>query len=130
MERIPSVMLTHAKEHPVLRDAGAWHPSEVRFSLTHRGAAVVMLRLTSSGGSIRLRFDGVTDFALQSCFREATAPDGRIGVRILDVSHLQWEGITVRVDSTCGGLSFWAGEVRVDGEETSSRRRSRRPGPS
>lgn len=128
MERIPSVMLTHAKEHPVLPNAGDWHPSEVRFSLTSRNAAVVMLRLTSAGASIRLRFDGVTEFALQSCFRDATAPDGRVGVRILDVSHLQWEGVTVRVDSSCGGLSFWAGEVRVDGEGKSSRRRASRHG--
>ena len=126
MERIPSVMLTHAKEHPVLHDAGAWQPSDVRYTLTSRGAAVVILRLTSAEAAIRLRFEGVTEFAVQSCFRDATAPGGRVGVRILDVSHLQWEGVTVRVETSCGGLSFWAGEVRVEGVGTPARRRGTR----
>jgi len=128
VERTPSVILTHAKEHPVLRHATVWRLTEVRYSLTRRRTAIVVLGLRSADEVIRLRFEGVEEFSVESGFRDATVPGDWVGVRILDVSHLQWDGVTVRVDSTCGGLGFWARSVRIAAGVPVSPRRPRRRG--
>lgn len=55
------------------------------------------------------RFDGVVDLSI------AQAVSGS-SVRILDVTHLKWRGIDVRVESVCGSLGFWAEAVTIAGE--------------
>jgi len=126
VERAPSVTLIHAKDHPVLRDAVAWQLTEVRYALPRRGDARVVLGVCRTGESLQLRFDGVDDFAVTSGFPEAPTSGDRVGVRILDVTHLQWNGVTVRVESTRGGLSFWARSVRIaEGLPAAPRRRLR-----
>lgn len=120
-------MLIHAKDHPVLQDAVAWHLTEVRYALPRRGDARVVLGLHRSEESLQLRFEGVDDFSVTSGFPESPASDDQVRVRILDVTHLQWDGVTVRVESSCGGLAFWAGSVRMtEGVPVGQRRRSRR----
>ena len=127
MERTAGVTLIHAKDHPVLRDAVAWQLTEIRYSMSRRGDARVDLAVCRDGESLHLRFEGVDEFVVTSGFPGATAPADRVGVRILDVTHLQWEGVSVRVESSCGGLSFWAGAVRIgDGVPAGRRRRPRR----
>ena len=126
MERTSGVMLIHAKDHPVLRDAIAWHVTEVRYALSRRGNARVVLSLHRAEESLQLRFEGVDEFSVVSGFPDAPNCGERVGVRILDVTHLQWDGVTVRVESSCGGLSFWARSVQIAAGLT-PRRRARRP---
>ena len=127
MERASSVTLIHAKDHPVLRDAVAWQLTEMRYSMSRRGDARVVLGVCRDGESLQVRFEGVDEFFVTSGFPAATLSDDRVGVRILDVTHLQWDGVSVRVESTCGGLSFWAGSVRItEGVPMGQRRRPRR----
>lgn len=109
----------------MLRDAIAWHVADVRYALLRRGDARVVLRLRRGEESLQLRFDGVDDFAVSSGLPESPASGDRVSVRILDVTHLQWDGVTVRVESSCGGLSFWARSVRI-AEGPIARRRSAR----
>jgi hypothetical protein len=127
VERAPGVTLIHAKDHPVLRDAVAWQLTEVRYALPRRGDARVVLGVSRSGESLQLRFEGVDEFSVTAGFPDAPASGDRVGVRILDVTHLQWEGVTVRVESSCGGLSFWARSVRIAEGLSAPRRRARRP---
>ena len=127
MERASGVTLTHAKDHPVLRDAVAWQLTEVRYALPRRGDARVVLGVCRADESLQLRFEGVDDFAVTSGFPNAPPCGNRVGVRILDVTHLQWNGVTVRVESSCGGLSFWARSVRIAEGLSAPRRRARRP---
>ena len=127
MERAPGVTLIHAKDHPVLRDAVAWQLTEVRYALPRRGNARVVVGLHRADESLQLRFEGVDDFAVTSGFPNAPPSGDRVGVRILDVTHLQWNGVTVRVESSCGGLSFWARSVRIAEGLSAPRRRVRRP---
>jgi hypothetical protein len=127
VERAPGVTLIHAKDHPVLRDAVAWQLTEVRYALPRRGDARVVLGVSRSGESLQLRFEGVDEFSVTAGFPDAPASGDRVGVRILDVTHLQWEGVTVRVESSCGGLSFWARYVRIAEGLSAPRRRARRP---
>ena len=126
MERASSVMLIHAKDHPVLRDAIAWHVAEVRYALPQRGDAKVVLGLRRGDESLQLRFEGVDEFSVTSEFRDPPTSGGRVGVRILDVTHLQWNGVTVRVESACGGLSFWARSVRIGEGVAATKRRAHR----
>ncbi|MEI8370272.1 MAG: hypothetical protein WCJ31_17720 [Planctomycetia bacterium] len=127
MERAPGVTLIHAKDHPVLRDAVAWQLTEVRYALPRRGDARVVLGVCRADESLQLRFEGVDEFSVTSGFPNAPASGDRVGVRILDVTHLQWNGVTVRVESSCGGLSFWARSVRIAEGLSAPRRRVRRP---
>ena len=120
-------MLIHAKDHPVLRDAVAWHVTEVRYALSRRGNARVVLGLHRADASLQLRFEGVDEFSVVSGFPDAPNCGERVGVRILDVTHLQWEGVTVRVESSCGGLSFWARSVQIAEGLPAPRRKARRP---
>lgn len=126
MERASSVMLIHAKDHPVLRDAVAWHVTEVRYALPQRSNARVILGLRRADEALQLRFEDVDEFSVTSGFRDPPTSGDRVGVRILDVTHLQWEGVTVRVESACGGLSFWARSVRIGEGVAATKRRSRR----
>jgi hypothetical protein len=119
-------MLIHAKDHPVLRDAIAWHVTEVRYALSRRGNARVVLGLRRGEESLHLRFEGVDDFSVVSGFPDAPNCGEPVGVRILDVTHLQWACVTVRVESSCGGLSFWARSVQI-AEGLSAPRKARRP---
>ncbi len=119
-------MLIHAKDHPVLRDAVAWLVKELRYTIPQRGDARVVLGLRRADESLQLRFEGVDEFTVMSGFPDASNSGERVGVRILDVTHLQWDGVTVRVDSACGGLSFWARSVRIaEGLPAAPRRRLR-----
>ena len=120
-------MLIHAKDHPVLRDAIAWHVTEVRYALPRRGDARVVLGLRRGDESLQLRFEGVDEFSVVSGFPESRASDLQVRVRILDVTHLQWACVTVRVESSCGGLSFWARSVQIVEGLSAPRRRARRP---
>lgn len=120
-------MLIHAKDHPVLRDAIDWLVKELRYTLPQRGDARVVLGLHRAEESLLLRFEGVDEFSVMSGFPDAPNSGDRVGVRILDVTHLQWNGVTVRVESSCGGLSFWARSVRIAEGLAAPRRRARRP---
>ncbi len=119
-------MLIHAKDHPVLRDAVAWHLTEVRYALPRRGDARVVLGIHRGEESLQLRFEGVDDFSVTSGFPESPASDDQVRVRILDVTHLQWDGVTVRVESSCGGLAFWARSVRIGEGLSATKRRAHR----
>ena len=119
-------MLIHAKDHPVLRDAVAWLVKELRYTIPPRGDARVILSLRRADESLQLRFEGVDEFSVVSGFPESQACDRQVRVRILDVTHLQWACVTVRVESSCGGLSFWARSVQI-AEGLTPRRRARRP---
>jgi hypothetical protein len=119
-------MLIHAKDHPVLRDAVAWNLTEARYALPRCGDARVVLGLHRGEESLQLRFEGVDEFSVVSGFPESRASDLQVMVRILDVTHLQWNGVTVRVESSCGGLSFWARSVRIAEGLSAPRRRARR----
>ena len=110
----------------MLRDAVAWQLTEVRYALPRRGDARVVVGVCRSGESLQLRFEGVDEFAVTSGFPDAPTLGDRVGVRILDVTHLQWEGVTVRVESSCGGLSFWARSVRIAAGQPLAPRRRRR----
>jgi hypothetical protein len=120
-------MLIHAKDHPVLRDAVAWLVKELRYTIPPRGDARVILSLRRADESLQLRFEGVDEFSVVSGFPESQACDRQVRVRILDVTHLQWDGVTVRVESSCGGLSFWARSVQIAAGLSAPRRRARRP---
>ena len=112
----------------MLRDAVAWHVTEVRYALPRRGDARVVLGLHRAEESLLLRFEGVDEFSVMAGFPESPASEDQVRVRILDVTHLQWHGVTVRVESSCGGLSFWARSVRIaEGLSAAPRRRARRP---
>lgn len=124
MERASSVMLIHAKDHPLLRDAVAWLVKELRYTIPQQGDARVVLALWRGDESLQLRFEGVDEFSVVSGFPESRACDRQVRVRILDVTHLQWDGVTVRVESSCGGLSFWARSVQI-AEGLTPRRRAR-----
>lgn len=126
MERASSVMLIHAKDHPVLRDAVAWLVKELRYTILQQGDARVVLSLCRADESLQLRFEGVDEFAVVSGFPESRACDRQVRVRILDVTHLQWACVTVRVESSCGGLSFWARSVQIAAGLSAPRRRARR----
>ena len=127
MERLSSVTLIHAKDHPVLRDSVTWRLSQLRYSLSPRGETRVVLGLCREGEATRLRFDGVDEFFVASDFPGARVSGSPVRVKILDVAHLQWEGVSIRVESECGGLSFWAWSVQItEGMPAASRRRSRR----
>jgi len=120
-------MLIHAKDHPVLHDAVDWHLTDVRYALPRRGDARVVLGLHRAKESLQLRFEGADEFSVMSGFPDAPNSGDQIRVRILDVTHLQWNGITIRVESSCGGLSFWARSVRIaEGLPAGPRRRARR----
>ena len=127
MERAPGVTLIHAKDHPVLRDAVAWQLTEVRYALPRRGNARVVLGFHRADESLQLCFEGVDEFSVTAGFPDAPNSGERVRVRILDVTHLQWNGVTVRVESSCGGLSFWARSVRIAEGLSAPRRRARRP---
>jgi hypothetical protein len=107
VERVPDVMLIHAKVHPVLGDAPSWKVEGLHLSLSHHESAVVV-RLARGEESIELRFDGVDDFTVAGNFPEAGSR-----LRILDVSHLLWQGVSIRVESVGPGLGFWAGAVTI-----------------
>ena len=111
----------------MLRDAVDWHLTEVRYALPRRGDARVVLGLRRAEESLQLRFEGVDEFSVTSGFPDAPSSGEQAGVRILDVTHLQWNGVTVRVESSCGGLSFWARSVRIAEGLSAPRRRVRRP---
>lgn len=104
-EDVGSVRLLHARTHPVLDATAPWSVQGVQLSTAGgQGRVRVTLLVTREGVRQRLRFDGVTDLTLRS---------GRpaLPVRILDVTHLQWRGVAVRVETECGELGFWAGSV-------------------
>ncbi len=126
MERASSVTLIHAKDHPVLRDAVAWQITEVRYALPQRGEARVVLGLRRADEALQMHFEGVDEFSVTSDFRDPPTSGDRVGVRILDVTHLQWDGVAIRVESACGGLSFWARSVRIGEGVPATTRRSRR----
>lgn len=117
--------LIHAKDHPVLDPPAPWSVDDVRVSLPDEGdGACVLLLVRRDRTCLRLQFDGVTDLTLLS--GRPASP-----VRILDVTHIQWHGVTVRVETASGDLGFWAGSVvaldaEASGHDTPSRR-SRRP---
>ena len=67
------------------------------------------------------------EFSVVSGFPESQACDRQVRGRILDVTHLQWACVTVRVESSCGGLSFWARSVQIAAGLSAPRRRARRP---
>lgn len=110
-EHSSSVRLTHARTHPVLDAAAPWSVEDVALSTADdTGRLRVTLLVSREDERHRLRFEGVTDLALRS---------GRpaLPVRILDVTHLQWRGVAVRVETECGDLGFWAGGVvMLDGD--------------
>ena len=109
VEPVRAVTLIHAKDHPVLSHASSWSVEGVSFlSRTPIGEARVDLRLCRDCESVRLWFDGVDDFTVAAGFPAAGA-----GVRILDVSHLQWQGVSIRVESSCGRLGYWARSVHI-----------------
>lgn len=101
-----SVTLVHAKDHPVLIAQHSWHVVEVRLHCPRDTAETIRVELVLAGEGKRrqLRFDGVTDFSLTQAMIGTS-------VRVLDVTHLQWRGIDVRVESICGSLGFWARSV-------------------
>lgn len=104
----PPVTLVHAKDHPVLVDAPAWTVAEmqVHYAGPPQGQARVSLTLVRGRQRRRLEFAAVADFAMTAAFTADPSP-----LRILDVTHLQWSGVAVRVQSACGGLGFWAASV-------------------
>jgi hypothetical protein len=95
----------HAKDHPVLADAPAWTVSEVQFRYggPPQGQGHVVVALVRERQRRRLEFPGVAEFTMTAAFAADPSP-----LRILDVTHLQWSGIAVRVESRCGGFGFWA----------------------
>lgn len=102
------VTLVHAKDHPVLADAPSWTVAEVQLHyhglpLAHGHVVVTLVRERQRR---RLEFPAVADFTMTAAFTADPSP-----LRILDVTHLQWSGIAVRVESRCGGLGFWAASV-------------------
>jgi len=105
------VTLVHSKEHPVLSDAVSWGVESVRIEVARKSPAAgrAWLVLRRGRETIRLRFDGVTDLAMRPGFLDTT-----VAVRILDVSHLLWQHVTVRVESACGTLGFWAAAAAVE----------------
>lgn len=104
----PPVTLVHAKDHPVLADAPAWTVAEVQlhYSGPPRGHGQVVVTIVRQRQRRRLEFPAVADFTMTAAFISDPSP-----LRILDVTHLQWSGIAVRVESQCGGLGFWAASV-------------------
>lgn len=103
--------LVHAKDHPILPPPSPWSVMDVQVWLPHGGnQACVLLVLVRDRDRLRLLFDDVSELTLHS---------GRpaLPVRILDVTHLQWRGVAVRVETECGDLGFWAGGVvMLDGD--------------
>lgn len=100
------VTLVHAKDHPVLESPLSWRVMEARLHCPRDMAETIRVELVLAGeGKLRLlRFDGVADFSLTQAVIGTS-------VRVLDVTHLQWRGIDVRVESICGSLGFWARSV-------------------
>lgn len=108
---IRDVSLVHAKDHPVLPESASWRLHWLRLDLetSHgdTGTRVEMV-LRREDRSLRMRCDGVADFAMRCDVVD-------VALRILDVTHLQWSGIAVRVESVCGALGFWAASVVAEG---------------
>lgn len=111
MQRAPDVTLIHAKVHPVLGDSPAWTVEGLHLKLVQGGAGgvgVVVVSLRRDADTIELCFDGVVDFAVAGNFPEAGSR-----LRILDVTHLLWQGVSIRVESVGPGLGFWARSVTI-----------------
>ena len=111
MQRAPEVTLIHAKVHPVLGDSPAWTVEGLHLKLVQGGAGgvgVVVVSLRRDADTIELCFDGVVDFAVAGNFPEAGSR-----LRILDVTHLLWQGVSIRVESVGPGLGFWARSVTI-----------------
>lgn len=99
-----NLSLVHAKDHPILAGAAAWSVCDIGLHCTEAGGVAVVLALSTAAQRRILRFDGVTDFVLAGGLSSSA-------VRIVDVTHLQWQGVNLRVESSCGSLAFWAATV-------------------
>ena len=122
-----SVTLVHAKDHPVLDAPLSWRVVEVRLHCSRDTAEAIRVELVLASASRRrhLCFDGVADFSFAQALTGSS-------VRVLDVTHLQWRGIDVRVESVCGSLGFWARGVTAAGDSPTpqqAKRSERTPAP-
>lgn len=113
MDRPKPVTLVHAKDHPIVPQAVSWGVESIRLEVGRAAPEAVRAWVVLRKGRerVRLRFDGVTDFSMAPGF-----PDAAAAVRILDVSHLLWQHVNVRVESACGALGFWAASVVEEGD--------------
>jgi len=117
----------HAKDHPVLGDAPAWTVSEVQFHYSGppQGHGHVVITLVRDQKRRRIEFPSVADFTMTTAFTADPSP-----LRILDVTHLQWSGVSVRVESQCGGFGFWAAAAKSGRAPAAPRHTGRRRRPA
>lgn len=102
--------LADAPDHAVLAEPWAYTVEGLRVSFGHSDQAhsSLDLFLSRDGAQVCLRFSGVSDLEIDAGF-----PYSYMGIEILNVSHLQWERINVRVEGfePAPGIRFWASSV-------------------
>lgn len=102
--------LADAVDHPVLPEP--WTYSVValsaEFDRNSQTGNALELALARGDALVRLRFRAVQELEIDAGF-----PYSYMGMEILDISHLQWDNIRVRVAGfePSPGIRFWARSV-------------------
>jgi hypothetical protein len=102
--------LADAPDHAVLAEPWTYAVEGLRVSFGHDDHLHNSLDLLLSRGGSRvcLQFAGVSRLEIDAGF-----PYSYMGLEIVDVSHLHWERINVRVQGyePAPGIRFWASSV-------------------
>jgi hypothetical protein len=102
--------LADAPDHAVLAEPWTYAVEGLRVSFGHNDQShnSLDMLLSRNDAQVCLRFSGVSDLEIDAGF-----PYSYMGLEILDVSHLQWERIKVRVEGfePAPGIRFWASSV-------------------
>lgn len=102
--------LANAPDHAVLTEPWTYTVEGLRVSFSHstHHPDSLDLLLTRNDSRVCLRFSGVSNLEIDAGF-----PYSYMGLEILDVSHLHWERIKVRVEGfePSPGIRFWASSV-------------------
>jgi hypothetical protein len=101
--------LGDAPDHPILQEP--WSYTVTGVSVVYPGEPredSLSLSLSRDGVKVELHFTGITGLEIDDGF-----PYSCMGLEILDISHLHWDGIRVRVEGyePAPGIRFWARSV-------------------
>ena len=102
--------LGDARPHPILAKPGAYFVSKVAadFDRDWQQNSSLKLTLVRDAEIVCLRFDGIQQLEIDPGF-----PYSNGGLQILDISHLGWDSLRVRVQGfeQDPGIRFWANSV-------------------
>jgi hypothetical protein len=106
--------LADAIDHKILDQPWTYEVIEVHavFNPISQLDNTVELKLARKGEVVQLRFEGVEQLEIEAGF-----PYSQMGLEILDISHLGWDRLRIRVTGfePAAGIRFWAtGVTRRD----------------